>query len=307
MITFKEAQEIIIGLSKSFGTEAVPLINATGRILAEPVLADRDYPPFNRATMDGYALNYNDVKKGILEFIVVETIFAGQVPKIEIESGQCYKIMTGAAVPAGADMIIQREHVEDNNGYITMPPGNYKPYHQISRRGEDVKEGACIVNPPATCTPAIISALAALGKTTVMVEKLPRVAVFTTGNEIVAVGQPVSSFQIRNSNQYMFLSLLQKWAIKPFLCEHIKDDRTDLYEMLSKGLTGDCIIISGGVSAGDADYVPEILETLGVKKLFHKIAIKPGKPFWCGHVPGGAMVFALPGNPTVLAYPALIL
>ncbi len=297
MITFKEAQEIITGLSRSFGTEMVALKNALGRTLAEPVLADRDYPPFNRATMDGYALQFNDIEKGIVEFEIIETIFAGQLSAVESTSGQCYKIMTGAGVPASADMIIQRENVLDNGDSIKIQPGNYKPFHQISKKGEDVKAGACVVNPPVKCTPSVISALAALGKATVKVEKLPRVAVFTTGNEIVAVGEPVAPGQIRNSNQYLFRALLQNWQIEPFLCEHVKDDKKALYEMLSEGITGDLVIISGGVSAGDADYVPEILESLGVKKLFHKVAIKPGKPFWCGHTPDGSMVFALPGNP----------
>lgn len=297
MITFKEAQQIIIGLSGSFGTEMVALENALGRILAEPVVADRDYPPFNRATMDGYAMQLDDIEKGIVEFIVVENIFAGQVSTIGLTSGQCYKIMTGAAVPESADMVIQKENIIENGKIIKVQPGNYKKFQQIAKQGEDVKEGECIVSPPVNCTPAIISVLAAMGKAAVKMEKLPRVAVFTTGNEIVGVGESVSTGQIRNSNQYMFLALLQKWGIKPFLCEHIRDDKKELYEMLSKGITGDIIIVSGGVSAGDSDHVPEILESLGITKLFHKVAIKPGKPFWCGHVPGGVMVFALPGNP----------
>ena len=297
MISFKEAQEIIIGLAASFCTETVSLEKALGRALAEPVTADRDYPPFNRASMDGYVMKYADVEKGVLKLEVIETIFAGQVPQTAINSGQCYKIMTGAAVPVGADMIIQRENITGNDKYITIQPGKYKAFQQISKQGEDVKEGECIVTPPITCTPAMISVLAALGKATVAVKKLPEVAVFTTGNEVVPVGEPVSSLQIRNSNQYMLRALLQQWGIEPFLCEHIQDDKKDLYEMLSKGLSGDIIIISGGVSAGDADFVPEILESLGVKKLFHKVAIKPGKPIWCGHIPGGAVVFALPGNP----------
>ncbi len=297
MITFKEAQEIIIGLSGSFGTEVVALESALDRILAEPVLADRDYPPFNRATMDGYAMQLGDIEKGILEFSVAETIFAGQTSQFELNSGQCYKIMTGAAVPGSANMIIQRELVVDSGGSVKIPPGNYKPFQQISKQGEDVRTGECIVKPPVMCTPAVISALAALGKGTVMVEKLPRTAIFTTGDEIVKVNEPVTPTQIRNSNQYMFRAMLQKWKIEPSLCEHIRDDKNELYELLSQGLTGDVVIISGGVSAGDADYVPEVLESLGVKKLFHKVAIKPGKPFWCGHIPDGAVVFALPGNP----------
>jgi len=297
MISFKEAQEIIIDLAAPFGTETVSLEKALGRVLAEPVTADRDYPPFNRASMDGYAMKYTDIEKGIFELEMIETIFAGQLPQTALKSGQCYKIMTGAAVPVSADMIIQRENITGNDNHITIRPGKYKPFQQISKQGEDVKGGERIAMPPLTCTPALVSALAALGKATVAVRKLPEVAIFTTGNEVVPVGGHVSPLQIRNSNQYMLRALVQQWGIAPFLCDHIRDDKKDLYESLSKALSGDIIIISGGVSAGDADFVPEILESLGVKKLFHKVAIKPGKPIWFGHTPGGAVVFALPGNP----------
>lgn len=297
MLTYKEAQEIIIGFSKSFGTESVALERALGRVLAEPVAADRDYPPFNRATMDGYAVHLTDLEKGIREFTVAETIFAGQASEIKLASGQCYKIMTGAAVPPSANLIIRREDTIENKTSVIIQSDQYSAFQHIARQGEDAKVGEHVIRPSTSCTPAVISVLAALGKATVIVEKLPQVALFTTGNEIVPVESAVTAVQIRNSNQYLLRSLLQKWDIEPFLCEHIRDDKKNLFEMLQKGLAGDFMITSGGVSAGDADYVPEILESLGVKKLFHKVAIKPGKPIWCGHVPGGVMVFALPGNP----------
>lgn len=297
MITFKQAQEIITGFAKSFGTESLALEQVLGRILAEPIVADRDYPPFNRATMDGYAMQLEDVKKGTREFTVTQTIFAGQVADTGLQVGQCFKIMTGASVPQTADLIIRREDIMELGATIQIQPGDYRAFQNIARQGEDVKAGERIISPSIYCTPAVVSVLAALGRHHVLVEKRPRVAVFTTGNEIVPVREPVTPVQIRNSNQYLLTSLLQKWGIEPFLNEHIRDDKKDLFLKLQEGLAGDFVVISGGVSAGDADYVPEILESLGVRKLFHKVSIKPGKPIWCGYVPGGAMVFALPGNP----------
>jgi molybdopterin molybdotransferase len=180
---------------------------------------------------------------------------------------------------------------------IRIQPARYVKFLNIARQGEDVRKGVPVLKPGISCSPAVVSILAAMGMAEVPVEKLPRVAVFTTGNEVVPVDAPVSAVQIRNSNLHLLKALLKQWDITPFLCAHIKDDKKDLAYMLKQGLSGDIIITCGGVSAGDADYVPEILEGLGVKKLFHKLAIKPGKPIWCGYVPGGTMVFALPGNP----------
>jgi molybdopterin molybdotransferase len=297
MLTFQEAQEEIIKLAGSFGTEVVLLEMSLGRTLAEPIFADQDYPPFNRATMDGYAMHFADITAGILEFIIVETIFAGQVSNLRLATAQCYKIMTGASVPSTADIVIQREIVVEQNNTITIRRDHYKAYQNISKKGEDIASGACVINPHLIITPAAISAMAAVGKMMVIVEKLPKVALFTTGNEIVDIDKPVSFGQIRNSNQYLLKALLKNWRIVPFLCNHIKDDKDEISRLFSQGITADIMLVSGGVSAGDADFVPEILESLGVKKLFHKVAIKPGKPIWCGQMPGGAMVFALPGNP----------
>ncbi len=297
MISYNEAQALIASHAASFGTETVPLQLALGRIIAEPVMADRDYPPFNRATMDGYALRLEDLKNGIRDFTISQTVFAGEVTNSTLEAASCYKIMTGAPVPGSANVVVRREDSSPLDNMVRILSEDHKLFQNIARRGEDVKANAQVLTPPLKGSPAVISALAALGKSSIKVQKLPRVALFTTGNEVVAIEEPVTASQIRNSNQYLLKSLLKQWNIEPFLCEHIKDDKEALLKMIKKGLAGDIVIISGGVSAGDADYVPEILDSLGVTKLFHKVAIKPGKPIWCGKVADGAMVFALPGNP----------
>ncbi len=297
MLTYKEAQKLIASLAKSFGQETLVLDEANNRVLSEPVLADRDYPPFNRATMDGYAINFKDWEQGIRNYAVKEVVFAGQRYQQEIKTGECYKIMTGASVPPNVNVVIQREKAVEENGQVSFQIENLKPDQNIAKKGEDIQADTCIIDQYTTCSTAVIALLASVGKAEVAVEKLPKVALFTTGDEVVEPDQPVSDIQIRNSNQYLLKSLLKEWQIKPSVYKHIPDDKEALKQEIGAALKSDIIILCGGVSAGDADYVPEILESLGVKKLFHKVKIKPGKPIWCGELPSGGLVFALPGNP----------
>jgi molybdopterin molybdotransferase len=297
MLNFREAQEIIIAHAHSFGKESVLIDHALGRVLAEYVFADRDYPPFNRVAMDGYAIRLEDFEKGIREFQVIETIYAGQVANKNISSGQCYKIMTGAPLPSSANGVVRREDTVEENDHVQILAENFRPFQNIARQGEDVKEGEEIIDKATRIKPAVITALASLGKAEVVVEKLPNVALFTTGDEVIPVHQPVQPQQIRNSNAALLKALLRQWNIVPVQMAHIPDNEQALEETLHAALSCDMIIMSGGVSAGDADYVPNILEKLGIKKLFHKVAIKPGKPIWCGLMPNSGIVFALPGNP----------
>ncbi len=297
MLNYKEAQQIIAGLAKSFGTEKLVLEEAFNRILAENIDADRDYPPFNRATMDGYAINLKDWKAGTKNYTVKEVVFAGARYQQEVLAGECYKIMTGASVPPNVNLIIRREDALEENGRVTFNIETVKSGQNIAKKGEDILADTCIINQNCICTAPVISLLATVGKAEVLVEKLPKVALFTTGDELVEPGEPVSDIHIRNSNQYLLKSLLREWQIKPQISKHLRDDKAALKQEIGAALNSDIIILCGGVSAGDADYVPEILESLGVKKLFHKVKIKPGKPIWCGELPNGGLVFALPGNP----------
>ncbi len=300
MIDYRIAQKIILDQARSFGKETVPLEAAYGRVLAEPIRADRDYPPFNRATMDGYAVRYRDLERGIRRFSITETLFAGDRPVHSISSEECYKIMTGAAVPADADVVIRREDVtegEEKMSVNALVPEPWRPFLNIARQGEDLQSGEIVIDKPCRCEPAIMGLLATLGHSMVTVARLPRIALLTTGNEVVAAGAPVSSVQIRNSNRWLLEAALKKSGAGITTYGHAPDDPDLLREELAAVLPSDILIITGGVSAGDADHVPRTLEGLHVKKLFHKIAIRPGKPVWCGLTPSGGMVFALPGNP----------
>ena len=296
MLSYIEAQHIIRSFAHSFGTEKVLLDDALGRVIAEDVFADRDYPPFNRSAMDGYAIRAVDLQNGINKFEIVDTIYAGGTTEKDLSYAQCYKIMTGAAVPISANAVIRKEDAEQNENAVSFLIDEIKPFQNIARRGEDIKEGDLVLNKSGKCNAAVIGLLASVGKNNILLESLPTVAIITTGNEVIQLGKEVSEVQIRNSNLYLLKALLESWNIKPSYHHHAPDDPPKILSILEKALQFDIVIINGGVSAGDADYVPSVLQQLGVKQLFHKVSIRPGKPFWCGHKEK-TMVFALPGNP----------
>jgi len=296
MITYSEAQNILSTQAHSFGKETIFLVEAPDRILGEKIFSDRDYPPFNRSAMDGFAVRFADLEKGIRDFEIIETIYAGQAHTKLLSNGQCYRIMTGAGLPEGADLTIRREDTDERANNICLKDGHFHSFQNVSRKGEDCRSGALIIDQPVQCNPAIISLLATLGKNRVVVERLPDVAIITTGNEVVDGEEIISPLHIRNSNQAMLIALLRKYSMKPVTVQHVKDDASLLREAFSSALEADIVISCGGVSAGDADYVPGVLAELCVEKLFHKVAIKPGKPIWSGKTKNG-IVFALPGNP----------
>lgn len=290
---------MVLAQARSFGVEEIPLDLADGRILATSIWADRDYPPFPRATMDGYALRHADVERGICRFRIVETLLAGSQPVGQIESGECYKIMTGAAVPRDADIVIRREDVveEEEMEVGVKEPESWRRYLNIALQGEDLKAGDVVFDKPCRCGPAVVSLLASLGQSVVTVARIPRVALVTTGDEVVDPKLPVGPVQIRNSNHYMLQAALRREGIRLNGGAHASDHPLLLAGALQEYLCSDVLIVTGGVSAGDADHVPRVLAELGVRPLFHKIAMRPGKPTWCGVLPEGGMVFALPGNP----------
>lgn len=297
MISFDEAIAMISAIAAPFETESIGLEEANGRILAEDILADRDYPPFNRAAMDGYAIMESDWRKGLRTYSIIDTIFTGQAPKHPLISGACYKIMTGAATPEIAELIIRREDAEELDSRVILKADKVKSYQNIAKQGEDSKSGDLLLSAPIRCTPQVISLLATVGKVTLSVYKLPKVAIVTTGDEVVSPHTPLSPFQIRNSNQYFLRSQFEQWQIEPILCTHVADDKASLTATLTEALKADLLIVNGAVSAGDADHVPAVLQDLGVQTLFHKVAIRPGKPLLAGKAKSGTVVFALPGNP----------
>jgi len=291
---------MVLAKARLFGTEEVGLDAAFGRVLAGPVRADRDYPPFPRATMDGYALRYADLQRGVRRFRIAGTLFAGSQASERISGGECYKIMTGAAVPEEADIVVRREDVREEVEWMEVgarEPEPWRPFLNIARQGEDLRAGDVILDRPCKCSPAVMGLLATLGLATVRVTRRPEVGLITTGNEVVEPGQPVGPVQIRNSNHWMLAGALQGEGLGLRKYAHAPDDPDQLMRVLGCFPDLDILVVTGGVSAGDADHVPHVLTEFGVRRLFHKVAMRPGKPTWCGVMPGGGMVFALPGNP----------
>ncbi len=297
MTNLEQALNILSANTIPFKTEKVKLEKSIGRILAEDIVADRDYPPFNRAAVDGYAISMSDADKKITQYRVVETIFAGDFAKFKLRTGECYKIMTGAAAPESADVLFRVEDSIADETYIVLPIVLAKPLLNISKKGQDATLGEVILSKNKVITIPMISTLAAVGKSEVEVIRMPNVVIITTGDEIVDIDESVELYQIRNSNSYILRAMLSQWHIKPSVIRHVRDSHDAILRAVNKNLNADIIITTGGVSMGDADYMPQVFESAGIKMLFHKLNIKPGKPVWVGKKENGPIVFGLPGNP----------
>ncbi|MDH4127575.1 MAG: molybdopterin molybdotransferase MoeA [Spirochaetota bacterium] len=297
MLNVCEAQKLILGNVKRSRIESKDILDVLGLVLAEDIAADRDYPPFNRATMDGFALKSNDINiKRIKEFKIIGELFAGGIFNDNIPSGTCVKIMTGASLPSDTDCIIQVENSIINGNSVQFTLDEVRIGLNIAKMGEDTKKNQKLLSEGQVCDPAVISLLATLGCPKVRVYSPPSVAIISTGDELVEINQTPLDHQIRDSNSYTLRAFLQMHKVQVGFHILVRDNKDQLTDAVQKGLKEDILILSGGVSMGDADFVPEILNSTGVKKVFHKVKIKPGKPIWFG-VKDRSVVFGLPGNP----------
>lgn len=298
MQSIQNALELILSNKQNFGTETISILDCLDRVLAEDIFADRDYPPFNRATMDGYAIISQDINIGKNNLLkITDTIHAGEAKQFALESGNCIKIMTGAPVPKRANAVIRIEDTHINGNEIHFNVKQLKENQNIAIQGEDARKGDLLIKKGTKLNPNSISLLAVTGHAKLEVYKLPNIAIVSTGNEIVAVESVIQPHQIRDSNVHTLKNSLLNYCISAIQTALIVDDKIALTNTLSELLNTDIIIISGGVSKGDADYVPEILKHLGVIEIFHRVSIKPGNPLWFGKMPNGGVVFGLPGNP----------
>jgi molybdopterin molybdotransferase len=298
MITVASALSLILEQAKTFEAEQMPLQNCIGRTLAEDIYADRDYPPFNRSAMDGYACRSQDIPE-FDYFRVIEEIHAGAFSAQMVLPGTCARIMTGAPVPQGADVVIKIEDSKAVSGQenISFTISNIRSGANISRQGEDCIKGDLLIENGTMINTGVYSTLAALGKSDVMVYKIPKVTIISTGNELKNIGEAVAHFQIRDSNSFSIESFLNEYKIPIHAKYIVRDDPEALMKVISAVQDSGIIFFSGGVSMGNADFVPAILKETGVKNLFHKVQVKPGKPLWFGITDRKAAVFALPGNP----------
>jgi len=299
MITVEEAEKIIQAELRNYGVEITPFELTLGRVLAEDIKADRDLPPFNRVTMDGIAVKYQAIESGINSFHIKATQAAGDPPAEIIELDHCIEIMTGAALPPMVDTVIRYEDLEIRAGLasILVKHNTIRKGQNIHLQGSDKKQHEIVAGQGQIITPAIISLVASVGEIELRVKKLPKVVIVSSGDELVEVEQTPLLYQIRRSNNYTVKAVLQQHNIEAAML-HILDDPETTKKMIQQCLQNfDVIILSGGISMGKFDYIPKALEELQVQQLFHKVAQRPGKPFWFGKHDNGVVVFAFPGNP----------
>jgi molybdopterin molybdotransferase len=296
MLSVSNAFDITQQHKLTLPTERVPLDNALGRVLREPVYADRDFPPFDRVAMDGIGIRFADLNPGNPSFRIAGMQRAGQPQQTLTEAGTCLEVMTGAMLPIGADTVIRYEDITVADGSASITIDDIQSGQHIHHRATDRRAGDELLPVGTRLGPGELAVAASVGQTQLTVTVLPRVALVSTGDELVDVGDTPLPHQIRRSNTYMLRAALATLGIQATL-HHIIDDEAILAERLSALLAdNDVLILSGGVSAGKADFVPEVLAGLGVRKAFHKVEQRPGKPLWFGTTPDKT-VFALPGNP----------
>lgn len=310
MIEFNEALEIVLNSAIALDSEKIYLNNSLNRVLAEDIIADMNMPPFDKSAMDGYACRYEDITNPLK---VIEVIPAGKVPQKNITKNKCSKIMTGAMLPKGADCVIMVEHTknlepdiiqytkEAEKFDISQLSLSQKKQLNICYLGEDIKKGELVIKKGIIIKPQDIATMASLGYSEVLVSKKPKIAVIPTGNEIVEPEITPSVSQIRNSNGPQLIAQLKKTEIDAKYYGIAKDSRDETKKLLKKAFNeNDIVLLTGGVSKGDFDLIPDILEEMQFKILFRQVAVQPGKPVVFAKN-GDKLCFGLPGNP-VSAY-----
>ncbi len=295
LMDYTEALEITLAQTFSWGKETVELAQAAGRVLAEPLLTDRDLPPFDRVTMDGVAIDHGAYAAGRRVFPIAGIVAAGAPTTALTAPDQCLEVMTGAVLPPGATTIVRYEDLERVGEAYRLPEG-VPDRTNIHRQGSDAVRGQELCAAGTVIRGAAIQLLASCGYARVQVQKLPRVAVIATGDELVEVGAQPLPHQIRMSNLYQLAHQLSTAGIKA-TTYHLHDEVELLTAAIARLLAdNDVLVFSGGVSKGKYDFLPEVLTSLGVEQLFHRVAQRPGKPIWVGRT-ARTMVFGLPGNP----------
>ncbi len=293
VISFEKALDIVLSSARPVGTEEVGLADAANRVLAGDVKADMDMPPFNKSAMDGYACRRGDLAATLT---VVETIPAGFTPTKTIGPNQCAKIMTGGVVPQGADCVMMKEYVETPTESTIRFVGR-NTADNICVKGEDIRAGDIVLSKGTLLKPQHIAVLASVGCSRPKVSKIPKVGIVATGSELVGPASKPQPSQIRNSNSAQLSAQARGLGADVTDYGIALDTKAGIDDMLKKAIAdNDVVIVSGGVSVGDFDLVPEVLRNNGIKLLFESIAVKPGKPSVFG-LSEKVYCFGLPGNP----------
>jgi molybdopterin molybdotransferase len=293
MTTLEQALLKLSSIPKETRITEVDINDTLGLVLAQNVHSDVDMPPFDKSAMDGYACRQSDLAEPL---IVIESIYAGVLPQKVICKGECAKIMTGAKIPEGADCVIIVEHTkEQEDGRIVFTGKETKS--NICFKGEDVKNNEKVLVQGSIINPASIAVAASVGKTTLSVFEPPKIALITTGDELIEINEKIEGAKIRNSNAYNLIAQINKTPATVNYLGIVLDSKQELEEAIVSALKyHDILIITGGVSMGDKDYVPEIFRELGLELVYENIAIQPGKPTAFAHGKG-KFCFGLSGNP----------
>ena len=299
MLTPAQAEELIGQHLQCLPIESLPLAQCAGAVLRENIYAERDAPPFDRVAMDGIAVDSSSFSGGVRKLRIQATQAAGDSPLVLGSRSSCIEVMTGAVLPNGCDSVVPVEELTIQDGHAELAQGvSIEPWQNVHRRGSDTRQGALLVSVGVRLRAPEIAIAAAAGMPRIRVSSQPMLAVISTGNELIEPGEPVLPHQVRRSNAYAIVTELRAHGFQRVADDHITDDLVELKRRLKFHLeTHDVLVLSGGVSMGKFDLVPQALDELGVRPIFHKVAQRPGKPLWFGVAGSGAAVFALPGNP----------
>jgi molybdopterin molybdotransferase len=298
MLSVEDALKLVAEQVKPLAPRRVALGEAAGLVLAEDITSEVNSPPYNKAMMDGYAVRSGDRET---ERRVLEEIPAGAVPRFALTPGSASRIMTGAPIPEGADAVVPVEQTDSiDDSMVRILKADIAPGQNVLPLGASLRAGDMVLRRGATLRAIEIAVLAEIGRGMIMAVPRPRLAILPTGNELVPVGDRPTNGQIRNSNGPMLVAAAKRAESDAVELGIARDNREELAHWIEKGLAADVLVLSGGVSAGKFDLVPKMLAELAVVEIFHKIALRPGKPLWFGAKDDGerrVLVFALPGNP----------
>ena len=292
------AEALILAHMPKFPARQEPLSACCGRVLAEDIRAERDQPPFDRVTMDGIAIAFRDFAAGVRSFEVVGIQAAGAEP-LAVGAEQCAEVMTGAVLPGGADTVVPVERVQRNGASAAITADATVAAEQfVHRRGSDRAQGSLCLGAGTRLGPPEIAVLAGAGHATALVADLPRVAVMSTGDELVEPGKPIAPHQIRSTNDRAVEASLTQHRLGHVTRARLRDDAAALAIAIDRLDTEhDVLVLSGGISMGKFDFVPSVLTELGAKLVLQKVQQRPGRPMWFGVSARGKPIFALPGNP----------
>jgi molybdopterin molybdotransferase len=293
------AEKLIVEHLTSMPIESLPVGQCAGAVLRENVYAERDYPPFDRVAMDGVALASIAAAAGRRQYLLQATQAAGQPVMTLAGDDRCIEVMTGAVLPVGCDTVVQVERIHSAAGQVELHEGvEATAWNNVHRRASDRAQGALLLASGTLLNAPEIAVAASAGMARVRVSSQPAIVVISTGDELVEPGDPIAPHQIRRSNAYAVAAALRQRGFQRVADDHVPDDADVLRQRLRLHLdTHEVLVLSGGVSMGRFDLIPRVMAELGVRRVLHGIAQRPGKPMWFGVSAEGRAVFALPGNP----------